>query len=819
MAASFATARDAVAAAAAFQQALAAEPWHTARPLRARVGLHTDEAVIVDDTGYASLPINRCSRLMTAAHGGQTVLSGATEMLMRGQMPAAMELVDLGQHRLRDLGQPTRIFQLIRDGDREDFPPLRTLDSFPGNLPAQLSSFIGRKTEVSRVASALGESRVVTVTGVGGVGKTRLALQVAADVLPHYRDGVWLVELAPIRDPDGVAQTVASMFNLSNRGGQSLEDSLGEMLAHKELLLVLDNCEHLLAPAARLVTRIERDCPGVSVLATSREGMAVDDEQLIVLPPLNAGEPGGDVTQLVHTDAVSLFVERARRVKANFVLTEDNSRAVVEVCHRLDGVPLAIELAAARVIALSPAELGKRLDRRFQVLAGGRRGAVERHATLRAAIDWSYELLNPAEQRLLARMAAFSGGCALDAIEEICSGDPVEPEAVIDLITALVARSLVVADDHESGTRYRLLETIRQYGEERLVELGQSDTLFTRHARFYADLLARLAERSYGPEQLVCAKSAHLERDNIRAALAYAIDTGDAELAVRLIVDHPARQSHSGAPTGEVLLMPTSRILELAGVRQQPGCPDVLIVAAQKALVGGDKAGADELCRQAVEVEASLGAARRSWRVETHVWVLRAEALTWSGDYAEGVAAYARAADLAVADDNPGLAAMFLAYSVNVALLGGSGVEEVLPIAERAVALARRSSMPGAIVQSLNSLALTLADDSHGLHGGRSTEGVGAHARAGRPFDVSGPLDQWCGASRNQPCRVRPSVRRGQAGGVRSSSGRVVCGLWASGHRGRRNPPKRQLGFRSQRQFRSQGTARSRRDRRRRARP
>ncbi|HKH51609.1 MAG TPA: NB-ARC domain-containing protein, partial [Mycobacterium sp.] len=410
MAAAFSTAGTAVTAAVTFQRALAEEPWKTAPPLRARIGLHTDEGVVVNDNNYVSQPVNRAAGLMAAAHGGQIVVSGATETLVRDELLHGTRLTDLGEHRLRDLGGAMRIFQLGETDRLDEFPPLRSLDSFPGNLPAQASSFIGRQAEVAQIASALDESRVVTITGVGGVGKTRLALQVAADVLPRYRDGVWLVELAPIRDPDGVAQAVASMLHLSNRGGQSLEDSLVEMLAHKELLLLLDNCEHLLGPAARLVTRIERDCPGVTVLATSREGMAVDGEQLIALPPLQAGEPGGHLAPLVHTDAVNLFVERARRVKANFLLTEHNSRAVVEVCQRLDGVPLTIELAAARVIALSPAELAKRLDRRFQVLAGGRRGAVERHATLRAAIDWSYELLNPAEQRLLARLAAFSGG-------------------------------------------------------------------------------------------------------------------------------------------------------------------------------------------------------------------------------------------------------------------------------------------------------------------------------------------------------------------------------------------------------------------------
>ena len=299
------------------------EPWGTARPLRARVGLHTDEAVIVDDTGYASLPINRCSRLMTAAHGGQIVVSGATEMLMRGQLPDGMELVDLGEHRLRDLGRPLRDFQLTHRTAIARVPPLRTLDSFPGK-PSRTSEFVHRaQDEVSRVRGAE-TSRVVTVTGVGGVGKTRLALQVAADVLPRYRDGAWLVELAPVRDLAGVVEAVAEVFRLTESRSDNLSrTSRRDAAPKKQTLLVLDNCEHVLGAVARLVSRIERECPGVVVLATSREGMAIDGEQLIALPPLEVGEPGERHRADSYTPTRSdLFVERARQVKADFALNE-----------------------------------------------------------------------------------------------------------------------------------------------------------------------------------------------------------------------------------------------------------------------------------------------------------------------------------------------------------------------------------------------------------------------------------------------------------------------------------------------------------------
>ena len=708
MAAAFATARDAITAAAAIQQALASEPWRTVRPLRARIGLHTDEAVIVDDTGYASLPINRCARLMTAAHGGQTVVSGATEMLMRGQRPDGMELVDLGEHRLRDLGQPTRIFELVGDGAREKFPPLRTLDSFPGNLPAQVSSFIGRKDDVARVARALDTSRVVTVTGVGGVGKTRLALQVAADVLPHYRDGAWLVELASVRDVAGVVGAVAEMFRFTGRSGQSLEDSLLEMLAQKQTLLVVDNCEHVLGSVARLVSAIERKCPGIVVLATSREGLAIDGEQLLALPPLEAGGPGEDIERLIHADAISLFVERARQVKADFALNDNNSRAVVDICQRLDGVPLAIELAAARVMALSPAELLRRLDRRFQVLSGGRRSAIERHATLRAAIDWSYDLLDSAEQRLLARLAVFSGGCTLEAIEEVCSGDPVERDAVMDLVAGLVARSLVVAEDSDLGTRYRMLETIRQYGEERLAASGETDAVLLRHAAFYAQFSARAAEKTYGPDQLVWARQIKLERDNFLAALANAVDSGDASVAVELVASYPI-QSRAEGPTGELLVVDVAPVLGMPGASAQPGYPSAQVVAAYKAQSIGDWQRVDELCQQALEAGERLGAFHGP-RIEMETCSLQAQNSLAAGAYADAVSAYARAAELANGDGYPGLAAIFLAYKVSCALLGGTAAEEMEPTVEESVTLARRSGMPGAMVISLNSLAMTLAE-------------------------------------------------------------------------------------------------------------
>ncbi|MBE1550492.1 putative ATPase/class 3 adenylate cyclase [Mycobacterium sp. OAS707] len=710
MAVAFATAGDAICAAIAIKQALTEENWRTATPLKARIGVHTAEAVIVDDTGYASLPINRCSRLMSSAHGGQIVLSNTTESLVGDALPDDVELTDLGEHRLRDLGRPLRIFQI----GREEFPPIRGLDSFPGNLPAQVSSFIGRQTEVSRVASALGESRVVTITGVGGVGKTRLAIQVAADLLPRYREGVWLVELASVTEQSSVVEVISDVFHAASRSGQSLEDSLIETLSRKQVLVILDNCEHLLGSVSRLVTRIEESCPGVVVLATSREGMAIEGEQLIALPPLGTGAPGDDIDQLIHTEAASLFIERARRVKSDFTLTQDNAHAAVEICRRLDGVPLAIELAAARVIALSPNEILRRLDRRFDLLAGGRRGAVGRHATLRAAIDWSYELLDYSEQRLLARLSVFASGCTLEAIEEVCSGDPVERDAALDLITALVTRSLVIVEDHAAGTRYRLLETIRQYAEQKLAEFGETQTVRTRHSRFYADLCLGTTRGHFRKlavdSEVSWTGRIGVERDNIRSGLANAIDAGDVEDAVLIVANHPHRDRAQAGRTGQVFSVPASRVIQMPGATTHPEYPRALMVASYEALDSGDYARADQLCQQALEAASRMPTPVEGPPIALDALTVRAEEAMGAGEYDDAVAAYVHAAQLAESSGYQGIAAIHLAYSVTSALLGNGDPEAALGRAEKSLALARQNEMSGAIVIALNALALALVE-------------------------------------------------------------------------------------------------------------
>jgi predicted ATPase/class 3 adenylate cyclase len=482
-AAAFSRAGDALEAAVDAQVRLTEERWREFTPLRVRMGLHTGEA---EERGgdYFGAEVNRAARLKAVAHGGQVLCSQAMADLVRGHLAEGVMLIDLGDHRLRDLSQPIRVYQVGHPKLPSLFPSIRSVDAFPGNLPLQMSSFIGREEELQLVGKTLGEHRVVTLTGVGGVGKTRLALQAAAELLPSFEDGIWLIALAPVRDPEGLAETVAGVFRVTARPGLSVEESLALFLRDQRLLLVLDNCEHLLRRVASLVARIEEACPGVRVLATSREGLGLRGEQILVVPSLALPGEGSNLENLMGSEAVQLFIDRARLVKATFALDAPNAEGVRQICTRLDGLPLAIELAAARIPAMNPTELSRRLDQRFRLLTGGDRVAVERHQTLRAAIDWSYDLCTEAERRLLPRLSVFSGGATLEAVEAVCAAAPVEVDEILDLMSSLVARSLVVADDSGLDTRYRLLETIRQYGVDRLAEAGESEAVRALHADY-----------------------------------------------------------------------------------------------------------------------------------------------------------------------------------------------------------------------------------------------------------------------------------------------------------------------------------------------
>jgi predicted ATPase/class 3 adenylate cyclase len=684
------------------QRGLADEQWPEATgALRVRMGVHAGEAQLRDGDYYGSV-LNRAARLTAIGHGGQVLVSDSVEPLVRGALPTEVSLVNLGMHRLRDLAHPIDVFQLIHPDLVHDFPPLRSLDALPGNLPLQVSSFIGREREFARVIAAFEEARVVTLTGVGGVGKTRLALQVAAEVVPRFREGAWLIELAAVRDPDAVPDAFATVFAVTPSAGQSLETALIEFLRTKQLLLVVDNCEHLLESAAALIELFERSCSGLVVLATSREGLALDGERMVAVPSLAAPAPDAPIDELETADAVQLFVDRARAVDAEFSLDAQNAPAVASVCRRLDGVPLAIELAAARVTAMSPAELATGLDRRFETLAGGRRRAVQRHQTLRAAIDWSYELLSTPEQRLLARLSVFAGGATRDAIEAVCTGEPIEPRDVFDLLTGLVDRSLVVAQRDAPTTRYRLLETIREYGEERLAEHGETATLRARHADYYIALIAKISEEVHGRHQKEAGQQLSVEHENVLAAANFAIDTDDADRGLRLVRNTPAW----GWQIGYELRVPVDAILRLTGASQHPLYSFGLAMAALYAGLRGDAVATESLCEQALGAVPNFA----SDPVISFMAAGARGALAFSiGDwdeliYLEETAAREAAAAGMAADSANALVATALGHTM------AGNTDAAVPYAGEALALARDVGAPTLIAGALSALAGALAD-------------------------------------------------------------------------------------------------------------
>ena len=530
--AAFPTANGALEAALAAQIALAAEPWGMPAPLSVRMALHTGSA---EERGgdYFGPPLNRVARLMAAGHGGQTLLSTATRELVQDALPPGTTLRDLNQHRLKDLGRPEQVFQLLHPALAADFPPLESLDNLdlPNNLPQQTTSFIGREKQVEEVKALYAGTRLLTLTGAGGSGKTRLSLQVAADLLTGDGDGVWLVELAVLTDPALVPQAVAGVLGVKEQAGQPVQNTLVEALKAKRLLLVLDNCEHLVAACASLSADLLRACPGVHILASSREPLNVAGEQVYRVPPLTLPDPRRAQTAetLSQFEAVRLFIERAQAVQPSFAVTSGNAPAVAQVCFHLDGIPLALELAAARVRSLSVEEINTRLGQRFRLLTGGSRVALPRQQTLRALIDWSYDLLLGPEKTLLCRLSVFAGGWTVAAAEGVCAGEAIEDWEVLDLLTGLADKSLVVYEEGADGEagRYRLLETIRQYAGDRLGESGEAEAVQGRSASWFLALAEEAEPHLRGPEQALWSGRLEREHDNLRAGLTWYEQRGE----------------------------------------------------------------------------------------------------------------------------------------------------------------------------------------------------------------------------------------------------------------------------------------------------
>jgi len=532
--AAFARAHDAVTAAVDAQRRVAAHGWPAGIALRVRMGVHTGEPG-VSAAGYVGIDVHRAARICQAGHGGQILVSQTTVALVSDDLPKGIDLKPLGQHRLKDLTGPLQLSQVVATGLPGDFPALRSLEARPNNLPAQLSTFVGRTRELTELRTRLGVARMLTLTGAGGSGKTRLALQLAADRIDDFSDGVWWTDLAPLSDATLIAHVVAAALRVREQPGRPLEQSLLDYLQPKRLLLVLDNCEHLVASCAALADLLLRQCPDLRILATSREGLGIAGETLYPVPPMTLPDPGRAAPDdVARYEAVQLFADRAAALVPSFAVTERTAPVIGHICRRLDGIPLALELAAARTRSLSLEEISARLDDQFRLLTGGSRTALPRHQTLQSAIDWSYAMLGGAEQASFRRLSVFAGGFALDAAEAVAGGEPVGSADIVDVLGHLVDKSLVVAEGQNGDVRYRMLEPLRQYGRDRLIAAGEADAVRTRHLQWYVTVSAQAEPALRGMGQSDWLRRLSVEHDNLRTALQWALTSSAIDPGLRI---------------------------------------------------------------------------------------------------------------------------------------------------------------------------------------------------------------------------------------------------------------------------------------------
>jgi predicted ATPase/class 3 adenylate cyclase len=616
----FPTAPDALEAALEAQRLLLKERWGESTTLRVRMALHIGAAE-EREGDYFGPPVNRVARLLSAAHGGQVLLSLPTHEMVRDQLPAGMSLTDLGEHRLKDLFRPERVFQLSAAELPSEFPPLRTLDAYRNNLPLQPTPLVGREKEVSEVCDLLrgDETRLLTLTGPGGIGKTRLALQAAADLLDDFSDGAFLVPLATLTEAELLLPTVAETLGVRESGEQPLDESLKDYLSERRVLLVLDNFEQVLG-AAPTVTELLAGAPGLKVLATSRAPLGLYGEKEYAVPPLSVPDVRHlpDLKTLSQYEAVRLFIERAKSAKADFEVTDDSAPAVAEICVRLDGLPLAIELAAARIKMLPPRAMLHRLGSRLKLLTGGARDLPERQRTLRGTIEWSHALLDEGERTLFGRLAVFSGGRTLEAIEAICDAEGDLPVDAFDGISSLVDKSLLRQEEGPGGEpRFVMLETVHEFAREKLRQSAEAEQIKRVHAEYFLTVAEEAFPELRGPHQLEWLERLEAEHDNMRAALSWALDRKEVESALRLgsalsgfwsVRDY---QSEGRRWLGEALAMdgrvsPEVRAMALAG-------------AGWLAMDQGDLGRAQEACEEGLELLANEAREEAS---EARLWLL-----------------------------------------------------------------------------------------------------------------------------------------------------------------------------------------------------
>jgi predicted ATPase/class 3 adenylate cyclase len=529
----FRSAIASMAAAVAAQRAMTEHPWPQGAAVRVRMGMHTGEGAVGGDD-YVGLDVHRAARIAATGHGGQVLASSTTADLLRQDLPDGVAIRDLGRHRLKDLDRPERIYQLTVEGLPDEFPPIRSLET-PTNLPAERTSFVGREREVAQVKDLLQGAGLLTLTGAGGSGKTRLALQAARELLDDYRDGVYLAELGPITDPLLVVSTIADAVGARAEGQRTLLDTLRDHVRDREMLLIADNFEQVLEAAPVVATLLDA-APRLRVLATSREPLHVQGEQELPVQPLAVPGPDAGPAELGQSEAVALFVQRAAAVDPSFRLTEKSAAAVGELCRRLDGLPLAIELAASRVKLLSPAAMLERLEHRLELLIGGPVDLPARQRTLRETIAWSHELLDDVERTLLRRLSVFAGGWTLAALEAVAEPGGQVAADPLGVLSSLVDKSLVLrVPTNPDDVRFAMLETIREFGREQLEASGDAAATRDRHAAFFLALAEEAEPHLRGVDQKRWLDLLEEEHDNVRAALRWSIDAGDAATALRLI--------------------------------------------------------------------------------------------------------------------------------------------------------------------------------------------------------------------------------------------------------------------------------------------
>ena len=534
--AAFSRATDAIGCALALQRVVADEPWPGGLALRIRMAAHTGEAQLRDEGNYVGNAINRAGRLRSLAHGGQVLVSSTTFELAADRLPESAGLRDLGLQRIRDLARPLRVFQLVHPAIPDSYPPLRTLEVLTQSLPNPLSSFIGRERELADIEESLSTTRLLTLTGTGGCGKTRLAIECVRSVADRYPGGMWFVDLASVDDPTVVPAAFAAVLGREEEPDRSMLETIIDHLTGRQALVVVDNCEHLLDAASQLIEEVLAACPTLTILATSREPLHVAGENAWRVPSM--ATPGESFDQPVDTyDSVRLFIDRAVQARANFAVDNDTAPAVAAICQQLDGIPLAIELAAARVRSLSPDQIAIGLSDRFKLLRGGARSALPRQQTLSASVAWSHDLLSEAERALLHRLSIFRGGFTLDAAEVVTATDGIDSYEVLDLLDSCVDKSLVVVRDEGWAVRYRLLETIREFASDRLIESGQDEAMGDRHALWCADLTASAEQHLYaGPLQVAWLDRLGNEVDNVRAALEWCVARPDVGTGSRILL-------------------------------------------------------------------------------------------------------------------------------------------------------------------------------------------------------------------------------------------------------------------------------------------